>query len=272
MTAAKRRDWVNTVLSRYDISIRKACALIGLSPRVFYYCALPKNDRAIKTLLLQLAKAHLRWGFDKMFKYLRRLGHRWNHKRVYRVYCDLKLNLRKKPKKRLPPRDSIPLVQPMCANQTWSLDFMHDVLTNGRCFRTFNILDDFNRQALHIDIAFSMPARRVTDVLDMLIAVQGQPKQIRSDNGCEFTSHHYQNWAKENGIQLLFIQPGKPAQNAYIERFNRTYREDILDAYWFESLNEVTHLTDQWLKDYNYKRPHQALNDKTPMQFLQQAA
>ena len=133
-------------------------------------------------------------------------------------------------------------------------------------------MDDYNRQALHIDVAFSLPAKRVTDVLDILIDLHGKPKQIRSDNGSEMTSHHYQDWANEKGIKLLFIQPGKPAQNAYIERFNRTYREDVLDAYWFESLRDVIQLTDQWINEYNHNRPHQALNDLTPMQFLAQPA
>lgn len=260
------------MIQRYGISVTRACRLIGLSRRVYRYQCQPKDDGPLKTLLLTLAQRHIRWGFDKMLRRIRHLGHRWNHKRIYRVYCELKLNIRKKPKKRLPSRDPVALTQPSCPNQSWSLDFMSDALVDGRRFRTLNIIDDYNRECLHIDVSFSIPSSRVISVLEQLISVRGKPASLRMDNGPEYVSIQFQQWAKQRCIHLQYIQPGKPAQNAYIERFNRTYREDVLDAYLFRSLKEVVDITDHWREHYNEERPHQALNNFTPLQFLQQQA
>ena len=164
------------------------------------------------------------------------------------------------------------LSQPDAANQSWSLDFMSDSLASGRIFRTLNILDDFNREVLWIEVDTSLPAERVVRILETLIAWRGCPTQIRMDNGPELISHRLATWAGEHHISLAHIQPGKPAQNAYIERFNRTYREEILDAYLFENLQEVRHITEPWLEDYNTIRPHEALQGVPPRQFARQHA
>ena len=195
-------------------------------------------------------------------------GYTWNHKRLRRVYCELKLNLRRKPKKRFPAREKIILSQPLQPNYCWSIDFMSDVLSNGNKFRTFNILDDFNREGLGILIAKSMPAKCVINYLDFIASCRGYPKIIRSDNGPEFISKDFLQWAHKSHIEIKHIQPGKPAQNAFIERFNRTYREDVLDAYWFTSIAEVQQITDDWLNEYNYLRPHEALKNLSPIDFL----
>ena len=245
---------------------------MGLARRNYYYQATPKNDDSIIMILTQLAGRHIRWGFDKVMKWMRKQGYGWNHKRVHRVYCELGLNLRVKPKKRLPSREPVPLQVPARINDCWSIDFMHDALRFGRRFKALNILDDHNREGLAIDVAYSIPAARVTQVLDCLIGYRGKPNRIRVDNGPEFIAHHFQDWAKAQGIHIDYIEPGKPAQNAYIERFNRTYREDILDAYWFDSLSEVKRLTDKWLITYNEERPHQSLNDMTPIEYITRAA
>ena len=147
---------------------------------------------------------------------------------------------------------------------------MSDALEDGRRFRTLNIIDGYNREVLHIDVSFSIPASRVISVLEHLISLRGKPTSLRMDNGPEYLALHFQRWAEQRGIELKYIQPGKPAPNAYIERFNRTYREDILDAYLFGSLKEVIRFTDQWMVLYNEERPHQALNDLSPLQYLQQ--
>jgi putative transposase len=207
-----------------------------------------------------------------MVDFLRNQGYPWNHKRIRRIYLALGLNLRRKPRKRLPARLARALGTPTQANQTWSLDFMSDSLTDGRWFCTLNILDDFNREALWIEVDTSLPAERVIRVLENLIDWRGKPRSIRMDNGPELISHRLETWAKEKQIELLHIQPGKPAQNAYIERFNRTYREDILDAYLFDSLEEVRFLTEKWLDDYNSIRPHEALQGLSPRQFALQNA
>lgn len=199
-----------------------------------------------------------------MRDYLRNQGYGWNHKRIHRVYREMKLNLRIKPKKRLPSREPVPLVQPDQVNESWSLDFMSDSLSNGRAFRTSNIIDDFNREALWIEVDFSLPALRVIRVLNMLASWRGLPRQIRMDNGPELISKALEEWAEVHEVELAFIEPGKPAQNAYIERFNRTYREDVLDAYLFSTLQEVRDITDEWIEEYNAIRPHEALKGLPP--------
>ena len=185
-----------------------------------------------------------------MTDYLRKQeGHVWNHKRIRRVYRTLSLHLKRKPKKRLPARVAQTLAMPEQRNQTWSLDFMSDSLSNGRAFRTLNVIDDFNREALWIEVDTSLPAERVVRVLEQLLDWQGKPARIRMDNGPELISLRLESWAQQKQIELLHIQPGKPAQNAYIERFNRTYREEVLDAYLFDNLQEVRYITERWLED-----------------------
>jgi putative transposase len=246
------------------LSERWACRLLKISRTAYRYQARKLADQVIQEQLQPLAERKPSWGFDKMRAYLKQQGFPWNHKRIYRVYCELKLNLRVKPKKRLPTREPKPLEQPQTANPSWSLDFMSDSLASGRAFRTLNIIDDFNREILWIEIDTSLPALRVVRVLDMLAAWRGYPQQIRLDNGPELISHLLAHWAKTHGVELAFIQPGKPAQNAYIERFNRTYREDVLDAYLFSTLTEVRDITEEWIEEYNAIRPHQALGDLSP--------
>lgn len=245
---------------------------MNISRSVYRYQSKKTDDEEIEKELLALAAQKPRWGFRKMLDYLRNQQHGWNHKRIRRIYCALRLNLRVKPKKRLPKRMPQPLIQPEYANQSWSLDFMSDSLVSGRAFRILNILDDFNREALWIETDTSLPAERVIRVLETLITWRGCPRQMRMDNGPEFISHRLANWARDRKITMVHIQPGKPAQNAYIERFNRTFREDVLDAYLFSSLEEVREITETWLEEYNAIRPHEALNGLSPYQYADQYA
>ena len=170
-------------------------------------------------------------GFSKLLKVLRRQGHGWNHKRIHRVYCELKLNMRRKGKKRLPNRTPEPLSVPAAMNQCWSMDFMHDQLADGRCFRLLNVIDDCNREVLGMEIDLSLPAGRVIRTLNRIMEWRGKPSAIRCDNGPEYVSASVQGWAEENGIKIQFIQPGKPQQNAFVERFNRTVRYEWLSQY-----------------------------------------
>lgn len=209
-----------------------------------------------------------RYGFRKLFVKLRQAGHDWNHKKVHRVYCQLQLNLRRKGKRRLPGRHPEPLAVPAEVNQTWSADFMHDALYCGRRFRTFNLVDDYNRELLAIEIDLNLPAQRVVRVLDRVAAWRGLPQKIRLDNGPEFISLALADWAEQNGVSLEFIQPGKPTQNSYIERFNRTYRDEVLNYYVFKTLQEVREITDRWMREYNEERPHESLGDLTPLAYL----
>ena len=254
-------------IETYQVSERRACRLVNLSRNGYRYVKKKANNNEIKAKLTQLAKDHHRWGFRKMAAYLRKQGNVWNHKKVYRIYCEMELNIRVKPKKRLPAREPRPLIQPETVNACWSLDFMSDSLENGCPFRTFNVLDDFNREGLWIEIDTSLPATRVTRVLDIVASERGYPSQVRVDNGPEFISHQMAGWARRHAVRIHYIQPGKPAQNGFVERFNRTYREDVLDAYLFHSLDEVRRITFDWLEEYNSIRPHASLGNKTPYEF-----
>jgi putative transposase len=234
---------------------------------VYRYQPQVADDQPLSALLKQLAEDHPRWGLRKLLSWLRNNGYTWNHKHVRRVYRSLKLNLRSKPKKRLPTRSPQPLSQPEAINVSWSLDFMRDSLSSGRSFRTFNVLDNYNREALWIEIDTSLPAERVIRCLETIAAERSYPQRLRLDNGPEFIARKLANWATQHNIALDFIQPGKPAQNAYIERFNRTYRTEVLDLYTFDTLAEVRAVTEQWLEEYNQIRPHDALGGLTPAQY-----
>ena len=241
---------------------------LNLSRSVYAYQPRPRDDNRIIEALTSLADKYPRYGFAKMFHMIRRQGHAWNHKRVYRVYCALKLNLRRKGKKRLPTRNPQPLAVPDLAKICWSIDFMSDALYSGQRFRTFNVVDDFNREGLDIEVDTNLPAPRIIRVLERITAWRGYPQRLRMDNGPELVSVAMAEWAEEHDIQLDFIQPGKPTQNSYIERFNRTYREEVLDLYIFSRLSEVREVTDRWLRQYNEERPHESLGNLTPAEYL----
>ena len=252
----------------HGLSLRRSCQALGLSRTVFAYQPRPRDDGQIIKALTSLAEQYPRCGFGKLFPLVRRQGHGWNHKRVYRVYCALRLNLRRKGKKRLPSRNPQRLMAPEMANLSWSVDFMSDVLYGGQRFRTFNVVDDFNREALAIEVDTNLPAARVTRVLDRVAAWRGYPARLRLDNGPELVSIAMAEWAEDHGVALDFIQPGKPTQNSFIERFNRTYREEVLDLYVFSRLSEVRDITEEWLRQYNEERPHEALGNLTPAEYL----
>jgi putative transposase len=238
----------------------------------YRYQARKTDDHEIAQELRQLAERQPHWGYRKMTDYLRNHGHRWNHKRIRRVYCDLALNLHRKPKKRLAARIALALEVPVRSDLTWSLDFMSDSLSKGRAIRTLNIMDDYNRETLWIEVDTSLPAERVGRVLEDLLLWRASPKQIRMANGPELISQRLESWAKEKQIELIHIQSAKPAQNAYIERFNPTFREEVLDAYLFDNLEEVRTITERWLEEYNTIRPHEALQGLPPRQFALQNA
>lgn len=251
-------------MDEHESTIRRACRIVQLNRTSFYYQPSRQPDLELKNQLRELAARHPRWGVKKMTAVIRSQGIQANHKRIRRIYRGLGLNIRVKPKKRLPSRVPVPLVVPDKPNVSWSVDFMSDALTSGKRFRTFNVIDDFNREALWIGTDTSIPSQRVIRILDQIASIRGYPQQIRSDNGPEFLSHRIRDWARDQQVFWLFIQPGKPAQNAYIERLNRTFREDILDAYLFSSVAEVQSLAFDWMEMYNSRRPHEALANLTP--------
>lgn len=236
-------------------------------PRCQFYYRSTKDDTEIVEALQELAFQHPSYGFRKLFAYLRRSGKSWNHKKVYRVYKLLKLNKKRKGKRRLPARVKQPLQQQTAVNRSWSMDFMSDSMIGNRKFRTFNVMDDCSREALAIEIDTSLSSKRIIRTLEQVIEKRGKPETVRTDNGPEFTSKDFELWCREKQITIQFIQPGKPMQNGYIERFNRLYREAVLDAYMFFELNQVRQLTHEWIEEYNYRRPHEALDNMTPKEW-----
>jgi putative transposase len=264
-----KRQAAEVIAREHSLSIQRACRIVGLSRTAFYRVprSSAERDAAVISVLNGMVAKRPRWGFWKCFDRIRIEGHPWNHKRVHRVYCALRLNLPRRTKKRLPTRDPLPLDAPGELNRIWSLDFMHDTLYDSRRLHAERAR---RRQSpgLGIEVATSIPSQRAIRVMKQLIELYGKPKALRLDNGTELTSHAFVDWAKEQEIELRFIEPGKPNQNAFIERFNRTYRTEVLNAYVFESIEQVQRITDEWLIEYNEQRPHDSLGRVPPLTYL----
>lgn len=250
----------------YPQSVSKACRILKMSRSTLHYKSI-KDDNFFITALGSLAEKHPREGFWKIYGRLRNKGVVVNHKKLYRIYKSIGLAMRRKHKKRLPKREKKPLVIPTKFTQSWSIDFTSDVLENGRKFRSFNVIDDYNREVLFIEVDYSLKSSRVVWVLNHLIGRYGKPQSIRMDNGPELIAGLMTHWSKANSITFQYIEPGKPMQNGYIERFNRTYRENVLDSYIFESLEDVREITDEFVKDYNEERPHESLAGFSPVKY-----
>ncbi|WP_292752709.1 IS3 family transposase, partial [Methylophaga sp. UBA4204] len=243
-----RKEMAQQVVAKLGLSIRLACEIFGISETCYRHQAKLSNENAvIADWLLRLTTANKRWGFGLCFDHLRNVKKfSWNHKRVYRLYRELELNLRIKPRRRIKRDKPDALSVPTGMNQVWSMDFMSDALDNGRKFRTFNVIDDYNREGLCIDVDFSMPSQRVIRSLEQVMEWRGKPAAIRCDNGPENISQVLIDWANNQKITLMYIQPGKPTQNAYVERFNRTVRHEWLELHLFESVEQAQLLATQW--------------------------
>ena len=271
---SRRREMAKRAVQERNISIRLACQLYQISQTCYRYEAQRNiENEQIANWLIRLTDNNRSWGFGLCYLFLRNVkGYRWNHKRVYRIYKELELNLRIKPRKRLIREVPEALNAPEAINQIWSMDFMHDQLQDGRSFRLFNVIDDFNREALGMEVDFSLPSERVIRALNQIIEWRGKPKAIRCDNGPEYISGKLIAWAEAQQIRIEYIQPGKPQQNAYVERFNRTVRYEWLSQYYWENLEEVRLFATNWMYDYNHNRPNMALGGFTPKQRLAMAA
>lgn len=258
------------LVQEHGLSRRLACRTVRVARSGIYRPRLMKDDGPVIAAIEAYVLENPTQGFDKLYGFFHKQKAQfpWGKTRLRRVYGALRLNLPRRGKKRLPARIREPLTIPAAPNRVWSADFMADALWSGRRFRTFNVMDDYNREGLKIEVDISLPAPRVVRVLDELIASRGKPDQLRLDNGPEFVSQALALWAKEQGIRLQFIQPGKPTQNALIERFNRTVRTEVLDCYVFHTLGEVRRMTRDWLQRYNGQRPHETLGNLTPHEYL----
>lgn len=260
------------MVNRGGLPIQRACQAAGLSRATYYRLVVnwAQRDGPVIEALTMLGATKPRWGFWKYVDRLHLDGHPWNHKRLWRVYCQLRLNLPRRTKRRLPVRLRQPFVVIPQPNVVWAVDFMSDTLYGGRRFRTLNILDEGVREGLAIEVDTSLPAERVIRVLEQVVSWRGQPQAIRLDNGPEFIAERFMSWCAERAIELRYIEPGKPDQNAFIERYNRTYRTEVLNAYVFESLEQVREISAEWLQSYNEERPHDALAGLPPATYRAQ--
>ena len=254
--------------------LRRSCECVGLSRSAYYRPPLDwtVRDAELIASLARLVEDRPSRGFWKCCSLIRRQRQDWNHKRIYRVYKAMRLNLRRAAKRRLPKRERVALYVPRLPDTVWSADFMSDALVCGRRFRTFNVVDDFNRELLHIEVDTSITSARLVRIFEQLKRDHGLPQVLRTDNGPEFLGESFVQWAKANAMAIQYIQPGKPNQNAYIERFNRTFREEVLDQHLWASIDDVREAAWWWMLEYNEERPHDSLGDMTPVEYRQQVA
>jgi len=254
-------------LQTRDTSLRRACRLLGLSTATWRYQRRPNAlNGTVLARLQATAAVRPRFGYRRLQILLRREGLVVNHKRIYRLYRDARLQVRRRQRKRLTRADRVPLPAPSQRRDRWSIDFMADTLADGRPFRVLNIVDDFTRECLAIEVDRSLPGARVVRVLERLQAQHGLPRRIVLDHGPEFAGRTLDAWAYARGVDLCFIRPGKPIENAYVECFNGKFRDECLNEHWFVSLVDGKALIEAWRLDYNLVRPHSALGGQTPHQ------
>ena len=261
-------------MAEHALSVARSCRALKLSRAAYYKVSPPREERDAEVIqaLNAVVESNSRWGFWKCFDRLRLDGQGWNHKRVLRVYRSMRLNLPRRTKKRLPTRERQTLEVAPRPNEVWSMDFMSDALYRGRRFRVLTILDEGVRELLDLVVDTSIPSGRLVRTMEQLKAWRGLPKAIRLDNGPELCAQAFVDWCRDHGVALRYIQPGKPNQNAYIERFNRTYRNEVLDVYLFDTLDQVREISYGWLTTYNELRPHDSLGGIPPTQFREQLA
>jgi putative transposase len=254
-------------MTLYQISLRRACGLVGLNRSSYYYRSRAKDQTALRMRIKDLASSRVRYGYLRIHALLRREGWRVNRKRVYRLYREQGLQLRLvKRRKRL---SAVRVVRAAATepNERWSMDFIHDQLADGRRFRCLTLVANFSRVSPAIEVGRSLTGRHVVAVLERLKLERGVPTYISVDNGTEFTSHALEDWAQRNRVQLDFSRPGTPTDNPFIESFNGKLRAECLDQHHFASLEEAKALIEAWRIDYNTYRPHRALGGQTPSEY-----
>ena len=251
---------------RYTAGLKRIASIFGMSRSSCYYQS-KLDDSEVVEKFKELIKLKPNRGFDYYYRRSRREGCNWSRSRMLRVYRAEGLVRRPKKRKKLPEELRKPLYQPESVNEVWSMDFMSDSLEDGRTFRVLNVIDDHNRECLLSQGSISFPSQRVIRHLEELIEYYGKPKYIRTDNGPEFTSNEYKAWSRKHEIIRVYSEPGKPMQNGYVERFNRTFREDVLDIYLFNSISHFQVLADKIMEDYNDNHPHGSLGGKSPREF-----
>lgn len=255
------------LMTAHPLGVTRACGLIGISRSLYHYQTKRPDDGELKQRLSELAGQKRRYGYRRLHVLLCREGWEINHKRTYRVYHEAGLMVRRRKRKRIAGLERQIRVIAQAPNQSWSMDFVSDGFVDGRRLRCLNIVDDFTKQCLAIEVDTSLPGRRVVAVLERLAEGWGLPKSVTVDNGPEFISKVLDEWAYRKQLRLRFIQPGKPQQNAYIESFNGKFRDECLNEHWFLSMRHARQVIEAWRQEYNNERPHSSLGYLTPNRF-----
>lgn len=265
---ATRRAAVARLREKFEVSERRACRVVGLSRATQRYESKREEPEGLRAAIRDVAYEHPRYGYRRVHWCVQRQGFDVGQRRVRRLYRIEGLGVRKRRKRRLKPVARRPMTPPIRPNQRWSMDFVHDQLSNGRCFRAFNVVDDFTRESVVIEVGTTLTATHVAAALDRAIAARGRcPERLVCDNGTEFHSLVFLKWAARHGIEIQFIQPGKPIQNAFAESFNGRFRDECLNTNWFSTLADARRLIGAWRSHYNDSRPHSSLGNRTPTEF-----
>ncbi len=266
-----KREVVEFLIKNKNLKPHRAYKLVGLRPSTFYYKKVNlRDDIKLKEKILAVAQKRIRWGCPRIYQIIRRDGFKDNYKRVERLYAQMGLSIRKRRKKKIRDHLRLVLPEPQKPNHIWSMDFVSESLYDHRKFRCFNIVDDFTRENIVIHPDRSIKSEKLVGIFNKLKITRGLPKMIVCDNGPEFISQNLDIWAYQNKVELKFIQPGKPTQNAYIESFNGKFRDECLNQHWFLNLEEARQEIEAWRKDYNENRPHSSLRYKTPNEFAKE--
>jgi len=257
---------VALAVAECQVSERRACKLLEMDRSSYRYEPQPDRNAAMRQELIALARQKPRYGYRRLGVLLERRGHRANHKRLYRIYCQEHLAVRRLKRKRL-ARPAVPVATLSRANQEWAMDFVMDGLATGRALRLLTVVDNYTRECPAIEVDSCLSSQRVTRVLERVMEQRGRPEAIRCDNGPEFTSRHFLAWCEQRRIGLVHIQPGRPMQNGHVESFNGRLRDECLNAHWFATLADARTKIDAWREDYNEQRPHSSLDYRTPSEF-----
>lgn len=264
-----KREVVGVLMKERQMGITRACGLVGISRSLYRYESRRPSDEGIRSRMLEIAGQKRRYGYQRIHVLLRREGIEINHKRTLRLYREEGLQVRRRKRKRITAMERNPLPQPKAPNLSWSMDFVMDSLADGRRVRCLNIVDDYTKECLAIEVDTSLPGKRVMAVLERLAESRGLPVSITVDNGPEFAGKALDAWAYETGVKLSFIRPGKPIENAYIESFNGKFRDECLNEHWWLSMSHARQTIEAWRIDYNTERPHSSLGWLTPKQFAE---
>ena len=256
------------MIEQFDLSERRACRLVGLSRDSYRHPPVPGQDTvALKCAIVEIAHVRRRFGYRRIHDMIRPRFPDVNHKRVYRLYKEANLSVKRRKKGKRPINERVPLQIAQAPNEVWSMDFVSDSLANGRRLKCLTVADDFSHECVVIAVDYGISGQYVARLLDQAAVFRGYPKVVRTDNGPEFTSRAFMAWAQSHGIRHILIQPGRPMQNGYIESFNGKFRDECLNEHWFETLPQAREAIMVWRKDYNEVRPHSSCGRMPPASF-----